>query len=715
MAVDPAAPTSSNTSAPPTAPPTSSAAASSVGDSSAEGPAAAIVRGTGRDRAPGDPSWTVADAAACYGLDAWGRDYFSIGPDGHVRIRPAGRAAGSSGGSPGDAAAPPAELPGSIDLYELVRELRQRDLGTPLLLRFPGILEDRLRKIAEAFRNAIDEFGYGGAYRGVYPIKVNQQRHIVEELMRFGRDLGFGLEAGSKPELLAVMALVEDADTLVICNGFKDAQFAEAVILSQKLGRKVIPVVEKFSELKEIIAQAKSHDVRPAIGVRVKLSAAGAGRWEGSGGVRSKFGLFISEVLDAVELLRAEGMLDCLKLVHFHLGSQISDMRALKAALTEAARVYVELARLGAGLEYLDVGGGLGVDYDGSGTGAGHETSINYSLAEYANNVVYHVGEVCRAAGVAEPTLISESGRAIAAHHSVLVMDVLGWSGFDRFEPPAALDAEAMAALPEPVRTLYETYEAFDVSHQREYLHDAQVARDQAVSLFSLGYCSLQQRGLAERLYYAICWRVYRSLRETPELSNSAARELAGLEKLLSDTYFCNGSIFQSLPDSWAIGQLFPVMPIHRLDEEPTCRGVLADITCDSDGKIEHFVAPPGSGLPEVPVLPLHPFHGGDYLLGFFLVGAYQETLGDLHNLFGDTNAVHVTVDDSGRPQIEEVVEGDTIADVLGYVQYDPRELRRTFRQTLERAVREGKLDVEESAVLRRFYEQGLAGYTYLT
>ena len=663
----------------------------------------------------GDKPWTVADAAACYGLDAWGRDYFSIGDDGHVRLRPGGRSPASADASTQETGASGPAADGSIDLYALVQELRQRDLGTPLLLRFPGILEDRLRKIAEAFRGAIAEFDYRGTYRGVYPIKVNQQRHIVEELMRFGRDLGFGLEAGSKPELLAVMALVEDADTLVICNGFKDAQFAEAVILSQKLGRRVIPVVEKFSELREIIAQAKSHRVRPAIGVRVKLAAAGAGRWEGSGGVRSKFGLFISEVLDAVELLRSEGMLDCLKLVHFHLGSQISDMRALKAALTEAARVYVELVNLGAGLEYLDVGGGLGVDYDGSGTGAGHDASINYSLAEYANNVVYHVGEVCRSAGVAEPTLISESGRAIAAHHSVLVMDVVGWSGFDRFEPPAALDEAALAQLPDPVRTLYETHEAFDQSHLREYLHDAQVARDQAISLFSLGYCSLEHRGLAERLYYAICWRVYRTLQQLPELSGSAARELAGLEKLLSNIYFCNGSIFQSLPDSWAIGQLFPVMPLHRLDEEPTCRGVLADITCDSDGKVDRFVAPPGSGLPDVPVLPLHPYRGEDYLLGFFLVGAYQETLGDLHNLFGDTNAVHVTVDAAGRAQIEEVVEGDTIADVLGYVQYDVRELRRTFRQTLERAVREGKLDLEESAVLRRFYEQGLAGYTYLT
>ena len=646
-------------------------------------------------------AWSVDDAARLYGLDAWGQDYFSIEPDGHVHIWPGGKQE-----SPGQLACRGGR---SLDLHALIQELRQRDLPTPLLLRFPGILEDRLRKISGAFADAIREFDYGGSYRGVYPIKVNQQRHIVEELIRYGRGLGFGLEAGSKPELLAVMALVEDPDTLVICNGFKDAQFAEAVILSQKLGRNVIPVVEKFSELREIIVQAKRHDVRPCIGVRVKLASAGSGRWESSGGVRSKFGLFISEVLDAVRLLEAEGMLDCLKLVHFHLGSQISDMRALKSALTEAARVYVELVDLGAGLQYLDVGGGLGVDYDGSRSG--NDSSINYSLAEYANNVVYHVKEVCRAAEVDEPTLITESGRALAAHHSVLVMDVLGWSGFDRFEAPGTLGAAELDDLPDPVRTLYETLDAFDESHVREYLHDAQLARDQVMSLFSLGYCTLEQRGLAERLYYAICWRVYRAVREMIPVPD----DFAALEKLLSDIYFCNGSIFQSLPDSWAIDQLFPVMPIHRLDEEPTCRGVLADITCDSDGKIERFVAPPGSGKADVPVLPLHPFTGGDYLLGFFLVGAYQETLGDLHNLFGDTNAVHVTVDAAGRAQIEEVVEGDTIEDVLRYVQYDPRELRRSFRQTLERAVQDGKLNIEESAVLRRFYETGLAGYTYLT
>ncbi|MBB6431195.1 biosynthetic arginine decarboxylase [Algisphaera agarilytica] len=636
-------------------------------------------------------AWTVQDAIDFYGPNRWGNGYFGVSETGHVTIRP-GRDSGPS-----------------LDLWQLVQDLRQRDVSTPMLLRFPGILEDRLKQIADAFRRAIEEFDYAGQYRGVYPIKVNQQRHIVEELLNYGSGLGFGLEAGSKPELLAVMALAKDPDSLVICNGFKDQKFIEAVILSRKLGKNVIPVVEKFSELQLIIEQAKAHDVRPAIGLRIKLASSGSGRWHGSGGERSKFGLFISEVLDAVRLLKDEGMLDCLELVHFHLGSQISDMRALKSALVESARMYVELAKLGAGLKYLDVGGGLGIDYDGSKSG--NESSPNYTLTEYANNVVYHIGEVCQQAEIPAPTIITESGRAMAAHHSVLVMDVLGWSGFDRFEPIPRFDAEALAELPEPVRTLYETHEALSNANLREYFHDAQVAREQTLSLFSLGYCSLEHRGLAERLFYGICSNVYRlaqSLDPVPQ-------EFAALETLLSDIYFCNGSVFQSLPDCWAIDQLFPVMPIQQLDEKPTCRGVLADITCDSDGKIDRFAAPPESGKTSVPVLPLHPYTGGDYFLGVFLVGAYQETLGDLHNLFGDTNAVHVTLDEQGQVQIDEIVEGDTVAEVLRYVQFEPEELRRTFRKTLEQAVREGKITVAESGVLRRFYEQGLSGYTYLT
>ncbi|MEM1107248.1 MAG: biosynthetic arginine decarboxylase [Planctomycetota bacterium] len=641
---------------------------------------------------PWAPPLTPAEKAdAVYGHTRWGDGYLGVSAQGHALIHPDRR--------PGHA----------IDLYQLTADLRRRGLATPILLRFPGILEDRLRRINDAFADAIAEFDYPADYRGVYPVKVNQQRHIVEELLNFGRDLGFGLEVGSKPELLAVMAMIDDPETLVVCNGFKDQPFIEAVTLARKIGKNVIPVVEKFSELRLIIEQAKKHGVRPAIGVRIKLASAGSGRWQGSGGDRSKFGLFVSETLDAVRLLEAEGMLDCLQLVHFHLGSQVNDMRALKSALVESARLYAELAKLGAGLKYLDVGGGLGVDYDCSKSG--HDASPNYTLAEYANNVVYHVGEVCADAGVAAPTIITESGRAIAAHHSVLVMDVLGWSGFDRFEPTESLNENQLAELPAPVRTLYETLDGITLDNCREYFHDAQVAREQVLSSFSLGYCSLEHRGLAERLFYGVC----SACRGFAQQLDPAPQEFAALETLLSDLYFCNASIFQSLPDSWAIGQLFPVMPIHRLDEKPTCRGVLADITCDSDGQINQFVSPPGATQPSRPVLPLHPYTGHDYLLGVFLVGAYQETLGDLHNLFGDTNAVHVTLDPDGQVHLNEEVPGDTVAEVLSYVQYEPAHLRRTFRQTLERAVRENKITVEESAVLRQFYEQGLAGYTYLT
>ncbi len=644
----------------------------------------------------GDPPqpWGPGDSADLYGVGRWGAQYVSVSDRGTVCIHPDGNAPASA----------------SVDLKDLVDGLRQRDLATPLLLRFPGIIHHRLKTVVNAFAAAIDEFEFTGAYRGVYPIKVNQQRHIVEDLLAFQSDgQQFGLEAGSKPELLAVLALAQDPDTLVICNGFKDAQFIEAVILSQKAGRNVIPVVEKFSELNMLIDQAKAHDMRPKIGVRIKLASAGSGRWHTSGGERSKFGLFVTEVLEMVELLRTHDMLEGLNLVHFHLGSQINDMRALKAALIESARLYVGLAKLGAGVQFLDVGGGLGVDYDG--TRSGNQSSVNYTLHEYANNVVFHIGEVCRNAGVAAPTIVTEAGRAMVAHHSVLVTDVVGWSNTQNMTAPPPLTPDAVAALPVPVRTLYETNQSLDIAHLREYLRDAEVARDQARSLFNLGYCSIEHRGLAERLYMVLCARII----DMAQGLDPVPDEVVKLRERLSSTYFCNFSVFQSTPDSWAIDQLFPVMPIHRLDQEPTCRGVLADITCDSDGKINRFVAGPDSAEDHQAVLPLHPYQDQDYLLGIFMVGAYQETLGDLHNLFGDTNAVHVVVDEHGHARIDEVVEGDTAAEVLRYVQFDPAELRRRFRRGLEDALRDGRISLDEASVLRRFYDEGLAGYTYLT
>ena len=633
-----------------------------------------------------DEKWSAQSAAKLYGIEQWGQGYFSVNDEGNVVVQPT------------------QEASRRIDLKKLVDELRSRDIQLPLLVRFTDILKDRVTKLHQAFASAIKDHDYKGEYRCVYPIKVNQQRHVVEEILGFGRPYGFGLEAGSKPELLAVLALVDDDSTPIICNGFKDDEFIEAVILATKIGKNIIPVVEKFSELELIVKYAKLHNVKPSIGVRVKLSAKGAGRWEQSGGVRSKFGLFISEVMESLEYLRKNEMGDCLNLLHFHLGSQINNIRNIKNAIIELTRVYVEMQRLGAGLQYIDVGGGLGVDYDGSKTN--FESSINYALQEYANDVVFHIKEICDQAGVDHPTIISESGRAMVAYHSALIFNVVGWSGFKRFELPTQLTPEQREAMPAPVVNLFDTFRDLTETNMMEYYHDSQISRDAVLNLFNLGYCSLEDRALAEKLFWGVCAKALtftRKLDYVPE-------EFEGLEGMLSDTYFCNMSIFQSIPDSWAIDQLFPIMPIHRLGEEPTCRGVLADITCDSDGKIERFI----DRRDVKGVLELHPYDGNDYILGAFLVGAYQEILGDLHNLLGDTNAVHVSVDEQGHISVDEVVEGDTVREVLQYVQFSADDLKRQMRKTVEKALRDQKLTIDESRVLLKFYENGLEGYTYL-
>jgi arginine decarboxylase len=637
-----------------------------------------------------EQSWSIDRSADLYGVPRWSGGYASINPQGHVCVHPC------------------RQLERSIDLVELTRQLRERGLQTPLLIRFPQIIEDRLIAIQQAFEKARAEFSYRGGYRGVYPIKVNQQRHVIEDLIRYGRPMGYGLEVGSKPELIAAMALIDDPQTLLICNGFKDEAFIEAVMIARKLGRNVIPVIEKKGELELIIRQAKAHQVRPAIGVRVKLASGGAGKWESTGGDQSKFGLTISQVVGVVDRLRDAQMLDCLKLTHSHLGSQLSDIRALKPAMMEAARVYAEIKKLGAGLEMLDVGGGLGVDYDGSRSG--NESSLNYSLEEYANNVVYHVGEVCDAVGVEHPTLITEAGRAMVAHHSVLIMDVLGQAERANGSEPHET-GPADEDLPEPIRTLVETHREIDQCDPREAFHDAQVARKQMLTLFNLGYCNLEQRGIGERAFHAISQHIHR----VSQLNHEEAPELAALDRLLCDIYYCNFSIFQSLPDSWAIDQLFPIMPLQRLDERPTRQGILADITCDSDGTVDRFIDASGSLEPYRPTLDLHPLDDDDYLLGVFLVGAYQETLGDLHNLFGDTTAVHVMLDAEGKVNVDEIVEGDTIAEVLSYVQFDIDKLRQRLSDSLKLAELSERVTPEESRALNRFYESSLSGYTYLT
>ena len=631
-------------------------------------------------REPAD-RWSTTEAGELYDVSRWGKGYFSVGANGHLWVHPG------------------KEPLRSIDLKQLVDTLVLRGINLPILIRFGEILKHRLGDIYMAFQNAISEHGYHGSYSCVFPIKVNQQRQVVEEVLEYGREYKFGLEAGSKPELLAVVAIA-DNETPIVCNGFKDDEYIEMVTMARKIGRQIIPVVEKYTELDLIIKHAQKAGIKPSIGIRVKLASRGSGRWKSSGGYRSKFGLTVTEALRALEYLKSIGMEDCLHLLHFHLGSQITNIRQIKAAVIEAARVYVELKRLGAGLKIMDVGGGLGIDYDGSQTD--FESSVNYTLQEYANDVVYHIQNVCDEAEVPHPNIITESGRAVAAYHSALVFNVLGVSGFGEEEGFQELPDE----VEQPLTDLHQTYRSLSTKNMLESFHDAQQSLDSALNLFSLGYLPLQQRSMAENLYWAICRRILRMARDLDYFPE----DLEGLESMLSDTYFCNFSLFQSMPDSWAVKQLFPVMPIHRLDEQPGRHGVLGDISCDSDGKIDRFI----DRRDVKNTLRLHPFNGDSYYLGAFLVGAYQEILGDLHNLFGDTNAVHVTLSESGEIILDHVIAGDTVREVLDYVQFSSKMLLEQFRRGVETAVREGKLSYEESGRLLRFYDEGLNGYTYL-
>jgi len=626
-------------------------------------------------------AWTVHDSSELYEVSRWGNGYFSVSPAGHLQVHPT------------------KDANTAIDLKELVDRLQLRGISLPVLIRFTDILKHRLGEIHGAFQAAIAQNQYQGGYRCVYPIKVNQQRQVVEEVLNFGRPYKFGLEAGSKPELLAVVAIA-DNDTPIICNGFKDAEYIETAMLAQKIGRTIIPVVEKYTELGLILEVAQRIGVRPQIGMRVKLASRGSGRWQSSGGFRSKFGLTVTEIMRGLDELKSRGMHDCLNLLHFHLGSQITNIRIVKGALNEAGRVYTELAKLGAGLQYIDVGGGLGVDYDGSQTN--FESSMNYTLQEYANDVVYHIQTVCDEAGVPHPTIVSESGRAVVAYHSALVFNVLGVSGFRDEKVPTTANPD----WEQPLLDLVETYNNVTARNALEAFHDAQQALDMALSLFSGGYLPLEQRSLAENLFWAIATKLQRitaTMADVPE-------DLQNLDEQLSDTYFCNFSLFQSIPDSWAIKQLFPVMPIHRLNEKPGSHGVLGDITCDSDGKLDRFV----DRRDVKKTLPLHATNGDSYYLGVFLVGAYQEILGDLHNLFGDTHAVHVSLDENGGVRLDALIKGDTVREVLDYVEFDADALLGKLRTDVETAVRAGRVDYEGAGRLLRFYEDGLHGYTYL-
>ncbi|HKN50026.1 MAG TPA: biosynthetic arginine decarboxylase, partial [Actinomycetota bacterium] len=627
-------------------------------------------------------AWTINDSIELYNVNGWGRDFFSISDAGDIEVTPGG--------------------PGStrIDLKELVDDLRNRGLNLPLLIRFSDILKTRVQQLCGSFQQAIAENDYKGAYRGVYPIKVNQQRHVVEELIEYGRPFNLGLEAGSKPELLVALALQDNPEALILCNGYKDKAYIETALLAQKLGRKVVITMDRMAEIDTILAAARELDIRPVIGVRARLVTKGAGKWVESTGDRSKFGLTTTEMVATVERLRAEGMLDCLQLLHFHIGSQITAIRAIKDALREASRIYVELHALGANMKLLDCGGGLGVDYDGSQTN--FHSSVNYTLQEYAADVVSQVAEACNLKGVPHPDIITESGRALVAHHSVLVFNVLGTNEMLLGQIPETLSKDEALVI----RQLYEAYQGVSRKNFQEAYHDALQLKEEAITAFNLGFLDLKARARVEQLFYAICEKILKIVRDLPYVPD----ELEGLEKQLSDTYYCNFSLFQSLPDHWAVRQLFPTMPIDRLNRPPSRRAVLADLTCDSDGKIDQFI-----DLRDVKnFLELHQVNGEPYYIAAFLVGAYQEILGDLHNLFGDTDAVHVRVDGDDY-RVEHVVEGDSVAEVLSYVQYSKDDLISRVRRSMEVALREKRITPAESGRLMRRYEEGLEGYTYLT
>lgn len=634
--------------------------------------------------------WTTERSDALYNVAHWGGGYFRIGANGNLIVHPDG-----DGSDAPDATGP------RIDAHALVTEVRRRGIELPLLLRFDGILRSRVRELNEAFRAAIEEYEFGGTYRSVFPIKVNQQRHVVEAMLEEGANHHMGLEVGSKPELLAALAVLPVDGSLVICNGYKDRGYVETALLAHKSGIETVIVIEKFSELATTLETARELGVRPVIGVRTKLSMSGSGRWKTSSGDRSKFGLTTRQIVQVVETLRDADMLDCLGLLHFHMGSQITAIRSVKDAMREVCRTYVDLVRMGANMRFVDVGGGLGVDYDGSSTN--FESSMNYSLREYAADIVYSLAEACRAEDVPSPTIVSESGRALTAHHAVLVADVLGVSDFSTPGVPSSAEEDE----PETVRNIAEVCAEVTAKNYLESYHDALQLREEGMTLFQVGQLTLAERARVEEFFWRTCEKVLRITRQLEYVPD----DLEHLERDMADTYFLNFSLFQSMPDSWAIGQLFPIVPLHRHTEQPTRRAVLADITCDSDGKIDRFV-----DLRDVKrVLELHPVEPNEpYLIGMFLVGAYQEILGDMHNLFGDTNVVHVDVGPNGRPRITHVVEGDRVREVLGYVEYEAGEMLARLRRRLERALDEDRLSFEETGLILRRYEEGLNGYTYL-
>ena len=626
--------------------------------------------------------WTIEDAKELYNINGWGTSYFGINDKGDVYVTPC-------------------KDNTQVDLRDIMDELALRDVTPPVLLRFPDILDNRIEKTASCFEKAKKEYDFKGENFVIYPIKVNQMQPVVEEIISHGRKFNLGLEAGSKPELYAVIAVQCQSDSLIICNGYKDQSYIELALLAQKMGKRIFIVVEKLNELDIIAKVAKKLNVKPNLGVRIKLASSGSGKWEESGGDASKFGLNSSELLTALEKLEAMGMHECLKLIHFHIGSQITKIRRIQTALREAAQYYINLHQMGYDVDFVDCGGGLGVDYDGTRS-ANSESSVNYSIQEYVNDCVDTFVEAANKNGIAHPNIITESGRSLAAHHSVLIIDVLETASL----PEMPEEFEAKESDHQLVKDLYYIWDNLSPKNMLEDWHDAEQIREEALELFSHGIVDLRTRAEIEAMYWSVCHEINslaKGMKHIPD-------ELRSLDKLLADKYFCNFSLFQSLPDSWAIDQLFPIMPIQRLGERPTRKATLQDITCDSDGKVANFVADGRVSH----VLPLHSLKRNEpYYLGVFLVGAYQEILGDMHNLFGDTTAAHISVKD-GKYNIDQIIDGETVEEVLEYVQYNPKKLVRQLEQWVTKSVKAGKISLEEGKEFLSNYRSGLYGYTYL-
>lgn len=627
--------------------------------------------------------WRIEDSAELYNINGWGVDYFSINDDGHIIVTPKKGCV-------------------SVDLKDLIDELSLRDVSTPMLIRFPDILDNQIDIISQCFQSAAKEYGYKAQNHIIYPIKVNQMRPVVEEIVSHGKKYNIGLEAGSKPELHAIIAINTDPDSMIICNGYKDEDYIELALLAQKMGKRIFIVVEKLNELKLIASISKRLKIRPNIGIRIKLASTGSGKWESSGGDVSKFGLSSSELLEAVDFLQKNKLDDCFRFIHFHIGSQITKIRRIKNALREASQYYVELYKLGFKIEFVDIGGGLGVDYDGTRS-SNSESSTNYTVQEYVNDSVSTFVDVSDKNGLPHPNIITESGRSLTAHHSVLVFEVLETATLPEW------DEEKDSISPDDHELLQEMYTIWENLNQKGMLeswHDAQQIREEVLDRFSLNLVDLKTRANVERLFWSIAREVYDLAEETKH----SPYELKQLPKMLADKYFCNFSLFQSLPDSWAIDQIFPIMPIHRLEEKPTRNATIQDITCDSDGKIDNFIATKNVSY----YLPLHKLKSTEsYYIGVFLVGAYQEILGDLHNLFGDTNAVHVSVSEKNY-HIEQVIDGETVAEVLDYVQYNPKKLVRTVETWVTSSVKQGIITAQEGKEFLSNYRSGLYGYTYL-